>query len=120
WFGVGSRDHPVPPDAALRRIAKLADGWSPNFTPDEQGAALVARVHQYARAVGRDPTRLPLEGRVRIGGQGAERCAKQVEAWRALGATHLIAEARGAKLSFPDGHLDVLRRFRATVNVEAS
>ena len=45
WFGVGSRDQPVPPEAALRRIAKLADGWSPNFGPDAQGQTLVARVY---------------------------------------------------------------------------
>ena len=114
WFGVGSRDHAVPPDAALRRIARLADGWSPNFTPNAEGAKLIARVHQYAREAGRDPARLPLEGRIRIGGQ-SDGGAKQVEAWRALGATHLIAEARGAKLPFPGGHLDVLRRFRATI-----
>src|SRR5213593_1144737 len=47
WFGVGSRDHAVPPEAALRRIARLADGWSPNLTPDAQGQAIVARVHGY-------------------------------------------------------------------------
>jgi hypothetical protein len=40
--------------------------------------------------------------------------------WKALGATHLIAEARGAKLRFPDAHLDVLRGFRETVNAEAA
>src|SRR5499433_1686558 len=46
WFGVGSRDHAVPPEAALRRIGKLADGWSPNITPDDgQGRALVERVN---------------------------------------------------------------------------
>src|SRR2546421_1717509 len=49
WFGVGSRTQPVPPDAALRRIARLADGWSPNFTPDAQGRVLVDRVHGYTR-----------------------------------------------------------------------
>jgi hypothetical protein len=37
---------------------------------------------------------------------------RQVEAWKALGATSVIAEARGADLKFPDGHLDVLRRFK--------
>jgi hypothetical protein len=115
WFGVGSRDHPVPPDAALRRIGRLADGWSPNFTPDAQGAALVARVHQYARDAGRDPAQLPLEGRIRLAGQGPDGWAKQVNAWTALGATSLIAEPRGAGLKFPDGHLDVLRRFHETV-----
>ena len=72
WFGVGSRDHQVPPEAALRRIARLADGWSPNLTPDFQGQAIVARVHGYAREAGRDPAKLPLEGRIRLAGQGPD------------------------------------------------
>ncbi len=116
WFGVGSREQPVPPEAALRRIARLADGWSPNFAPDAQGAVLVARVHDYAREGGRDPATLPLEGRIRLAGQGPEGWAKQVDAWKALGATSVIAEPRGAGLSFPDGHLDVLRRFKEAVS----
>ncbi len=119
WFGVGSREQPVPPDAALRRIARLADGWSPNFTPDVQGQALVARVHQYAREAGRDPAKLPLEGRIRLAGQSADGWVKQVDAWKALGASSVIAEPRGAGLSFPSGHLDVLRKFKEAVK-EAS
>ena len=115
WFGVGSRDRPVPPDAALRRIAKLADGWSPNFAPDAQGHALVSRVHEYAREAGRDPAALPLEGRVRLAGHNPDGWAKQVDAWKTLGATSLIAEPRGGGLAFPAGHLDVLHRFRETV-----
>jgi len=114
WFGVGSRDHAVPPEPALRRLARLADGWSPNLTPDAQGRALVARVHSYAREAGRDPSTLPLEGRIRVAGQSSDGWAKQVDAWKALGATFVIAEPRGAGLKFPDGHLDVLRRFKDT------
>jgi probable F420-dependent oxidoreductase len=116
WFGVGGRERSVPPDAVLRRVARLADGWSPNLTPDAQGQALVARVHGYAREAGRDPARLPLEGRVRLAGQDADGWMRQVEAWKALGATSVIAEPRGAGLKFPDGHFDVLRRFRDTVS----
>ena len=72
WFGVGSREQPVPPDAALRRIARLADGWSPNFAPDEQGRTLVApRAPVRARAPAAIPATLPLEGRVRLAGQDA-------------------------------------------------
>ena len=62
------------------------------------------------------PTALPLEGRIRLAGQGPDGWAKQVDAWQALGATSVIAEPRGAGLGFPDGHLDVLRRFKATVS----
>jgi len=115
WFGVGSREQPVPPDAALRRIGRLADGWSPNFAPDAPGQALVARVHAYAREAGRDPAGLPLEGRIRLAGQTPDGWTKQIEAWKALGATSVIAEPRNAGLRFPDGHLDVLRRFKDTL-----
>jgi hypothetical protein len=76
-------------------------------------------VHQYARDAGRDPASLPLEGRVRLAGQGPEGWRKQVEAWKALGATSIIAEPRNAGLRFPQGHLDVLRQFQGTLK-EAS
>ena len=115
WFGVGGRERPVPPEAALRRIARLADGWSPNLTPDASGRAIVDQVHAYAREAGRDPSRLPLEGRIRLTGQDADGWLRQVDAWRALGATSVIGEPRGGGLKFPDGHLDVLRRFRDVV-----
>jgi probable F420-dependent oxidoreductase len=115
WFGVGSREQPVPPEAALRRIARLADGWSPNFLPDAQGRVLVDRVHAYAREAGRDPANLPLEGRIRLAGHGPEGWIKQVHAWTALGATSVIAEARGANLVFPDEHLAALRTFKEAV-----
>ena len=114
WFGVGSREQPVPPEAALRRIGRLADGWSPNFAPDGKGRELVERVHRYAREAGRDPAALPLEGRIRLAGQDPEGWARQVEAWKSLGATSIIAEPRNAGLKFPDGHLDVVRRFKET------
>ena len=115
WFGIGSRDQPVPPDAALRRIARLADGWSPNFAPDAQGKVLVDRVHAYAREAGRDPAKLPLEGRIRLAGQTPDGWTTQVSAWKALGATSVIAEPRGDRLKFPDGHLDVLKKFKAAL-----
>src|SRR5436190_22373328 len=66
WFGVGGRERAVPPDAVLRRVARLADGWGPDLTPDAQGGAIVARVHRYARAAGRDAATLPVEGRIRL------------------------------------------------------
>jgi probable F420-dependent oxidoreductase len=115
WFGVGGRERAVPPEAVLRRVARLADGWSPNLSTDAVGRAIVDRVHAYAREVGRDPTDLPLEGRIRLAGQDEDGWMRQVEAWRTLGATSVIGEPRGGGLKFPDGHLDVLRRFRASV-----
>ena len=36
WFGVGGSQNPQPPDAVLRRVARLADGWSPEY-PHQRG-----------------------------------------------------------------------------------
>jgi probable F420-dependent oxidoreductase len=115
WLGVGSPRTGRPPDVALRRVACLADGWSPNIPTNEQGQAIVAQVHRYAKEAGRDPAHLPLEGRVRIGGRPPEDWVKQVKAWQALGATHVIAEAREGGLTFPDGHIAAMQRFKAVI-----
>jgi hypothetical protein len=58
---------------------------------------------------------LPRERPIRVAGRGPEGWAKQVDAWRALGASYLIAEPRNGGLKLRDGHLDVLRTFRETV-----
>ena len=50
-----------------------------------------------------------------VGAIFPQRWAKQVDTWKTLGAS-VIAEPRGAGLRFPDGHLDVLRRFQETVS----
>jgi probable F420-dependent oxidoreductase len=112
WMGVGSRTTPRPPDTVLRRVARLADGWCPNIPTNDEGHAIVAQVHDYARAAGRDPAHLPLEGRVQIGGTSPENWSAQVQAWKALGATQVIAEARNANLTFPDEHIEVMRQFK--------
>jgi probable F420-dependent oxidoreductase len=115
WLGVGSSQIQRPPDVVLRRVAQLADGWSPNIPTNDEGMAIVERVHAYARDAGRDPATLPLEGRVHIGGRPPTDWQKQVQAWQRLGATSIIAEARGGGLAFPDQHIAALRHFRQVV-----
>jgi probable F420-dependent oxidoreductase len=115
WLGVGSRQTPRPPDVVLHRVARLADGWCPNIPTNEAGQAIVAQVQRYAEEAGRDPADLPLEGRVQIGGRPPEDWVRQVKAWQSLGATHFIAEARQGGLTFPDGHLAAMRRFKEAI-----
>ncbi|PON17919.1 LLM class F420-dependent oxidoreductase [Candidatus Entotheonella serta] len=115
WLGVGSSTAPRPPEAALRRVARLADGWCPNLPLNDVGREVVEQVHQYAREVGRDPAELPLEGRVYIAGKNEDDWAKDVRTWRDLGATSIIVEARGGGLNFPDQHLSAMQRFKDVI-----
>jgi len=115
WLGAGSPSAPVPSDVVLRRIGRLADGWCPNSLPGKEGRRAVEQVHTYAKAEGRDPSSIGLEGRLKIGDKRPEDWLAEVEAWEKLGATHLCVETRQAGFGSVDDHVDALRRFKEAV-----
>jgi hypothetical protein len=61
-----------------------------------------------ARAAGRDPTVIGIEGRVSWGAAGVAQVVEQAARWRDAGATHLSINTMGAGLGAVDAHLGVL------------
>ena len=123
---IGGHSEPV-----LNRIARLADGWMPNFEPDEFGRATIERLHQHCDQVGRDPTEIGIEVTVNVLGRTPEQWVQDALAWKALGATHLSANTLrevwsekqmmwskdpGEPLRTVDAHIDALRRYREVVD----
>ncbi len=108
WIGGSS-------DATLRRVAKMGDGWFPQMPPGENARQMLAQLHDYARAEGRDPGAIGIEARVSIGGKNPDEWAREVEGWRALGATHLTVNTMKAGLNSPQEHIDAIRRFTEAV-----
>ena len=108
---------PLPPEAGMRRIARLADGWFPLFDLNDQGRAVIARIRQYAEDAGRAPSALGLEGRVNLAGTGPDDWIKAVQGWEAVGATHLSVSTGGKAFQTPQEHLDALRRFKHDVGL---
>ena len=49
-------------EAVVERVGRLADGWFPQFAPDDEGRATLERMHGYARAAGRNPADMALKG----------------------------------------------------------
>jgi probable F420-dependent oxidoreductase len=109
WLG-GSQD------ATLRRIAALGDGWFPQMPPDDTARDMIERLRTYAREAGRDPSSIGIEARVSIRTTTPDEWIRQVEAWRALGATHLAVNTMGAGLQSPSEHIDAIRRFKEAVS----
>jgi probable F420-dependent oxidoreductase len=99
-------------EATLRRVGALGDGWFPQLPPDERARAAIAQVHAYAREAGRDPANIGIEGRMNVGSGTPDDWARTVEAWRALGATHLSVNTMGAGLGSPRAHIEAIRRFK--------
>jgi probable F420-dependent oxidoreductase len=110
WFGGGD-------DRALRRLARLGDGWFPLLAPDEICRATIEKMRAYAAEAGRDPSSIGIEGRIVIGHSLESKAAqeswlKQIEAWQELGATHVTVNTMKAGLATPTAHIEAIRRFR--------
>lgn len=72
WFGAGS-------EPALRRTARLADGWiSAGSTPSSAFPALAAQLRDYLEAEGRDPATFPMAKRAYV---AIDRPEDEVAAW---------------------------------------
>ncbi|HUY21404.1 MAG TPA: LLM class F420-dependent oxidoreductase [Acidimicrobiales bacterium] len=101
WFGAAS-----PP--AYRRAGRLGDGWMPLVPPGPKLDEAKEILEQAARAAGRDPAALGMEGRVNWGDGGVARALDHLGRWRAAGATHLSVNTMGAGLASVDEHVRVL------------
>jgi probable F420-dependent oxidoreductase len=79
WFGTESGE------TALRRVARLADGWMSlgDPTPD------LARLRGYVSEAGRDPARLQVRGPLLAGDGGEAAWIETARRLQAAGVTHL-------------------------------
>jgi probable F420-dependent oxidoreductase len=101
WFGANS-------PAALRRAGRLADGWFPQVPPGAKLDEALSLVAEGAKAEGRDPAGISMEGRVNAGHMDRERIARHASSWREAGATHIALNTMGSNLIGVDGHLAAL------------
>ncbi len=110
WMGGGyiaaTREIVGP---ALRRIARLADGWLTHVQPEDDRA--IARFRELVREAGRDERAVGLEGRVNASRVPPETWPAQVDWWHRMGATHVELNTMGANYGPLDAHLEALARF---------
>jgi probable F420-dependent oxidoreductase len=115
-------------DAAVRRTARLGDGWLPNFQADDFGKASIDKMRALALSYGRDPDKIGIEATLTIIDRSPEQLRKEIEDWRQIGATHITintmperwveAEKRWNKapiggLTDPRAHITAVEKFRA-------
>ena len=99
-------------EAVIRRVGRIADGWLPEFTPEELGQHILERMWDYAREAGRDPSTIGIEGRVKIADGPPDFWAKRLKEWEGLGASHVSVSTINAGLRTPEEHINAIRRFK--------
>lgn len=133
WFG--GRTEP-----ALKRLARIADGWFPLFGPGEKGAASIEQVREYLRASGRgvsdfgssfgmDPMLHTGRGvsknmpppekdpQFRTNVSGAQEWAAEAEWWKKHSATHISLNTMIAGREGPKPHIEAISQFAAAMNL---
>ena len=106
WIGATA-------DVAVARAARIADGWFPQGRAD----ALAEKIADFRRQVeeaGRRPEDVGVDARMSLKSVPEAEWPAEIEAWRALGATHLAVESMGMGLT-PDEHIGVVERFAEVV-----
>jgi probable F420-dependent oxidoreductase len=116
WMGGGyqARDRRII-EPALRRIARLADGWFTHLPPNDDGRAGMETFRRFVEDAGRDPSTVPVEGRIPATKGGPDEWKRGIEACRAMGMTSVELTTMGAGYRTLDEHLDALKRFRELV-----
>ena len=112
WMGGGA-------DRALERVGRLADGWFSNTTPGPQLDAALAIIRDAARAAGRDPNEVGVEGRISVGDGNQARIATELEEWKDVGASHVSFNTMGAGLTDIGAHISELQSAIETVRKSA-
>jgi probable F420-dependent oxidoreductase len=116
WMGGGwDRQKRAVIELALRRIAKIADGWFTHLPPNEDGRAGMDAFRRLVEEQGRDPAKVPVEGRLPAARSGTEEWKRGIEAFRNMGMTGIELTTMGAGYRDLAEHLDALRRFRELV-----
>lgn len=108
WTGGAS-------DAALRRTARVADGWFPQGPPDDVRRVQLDSLYGYLQEAGRDRSSLGIEPRVNAADGDLDALVRYTAQWEALGATHISLNTMNANFKSLDEHLDILRRYKDAI-----
>jgi probable F420-dependent oxidoreductase len=94
-------------EPALRRAARLADGWMINTPLGPEMEAALESMRGLLREQGRDPATFGIAGRVSLS-DSADAVLAALRRWRELGATHASVNTMRAGLSGPVAHIEAL------------
>ena len=112
-------------DAALRRVATLADGWIPQQPPNTERTSNfdaieepLGRLRAHLAAVGRDASTFGINGSVGLTQGNPDDWRTRIQAWIDRGADQITVSTSRQRLSINE-HLAAMRRFAEALGLQA-
>jgi probable F420-dependent oxidoreductase len=110
-------------ESALRRVARLADGWFPQSPPGAApggGPEIVGetleRLRSYVAEAGRDPSTFGVNGTIRMADRTPADWRQSLEDWRSIGATHVTLNTIMPGDVAPEEHIRAIELFKREVD----
>ena len=110
WFGGNS-------EPVLRRAARLADGWMPNYRKPEDARPAIDQLKQYLAEAGREFSSFGIEARIPYGNGEPEIWSEYLHAWQTAGATHFSFNTMGSGFQSPGAHLSALQKIATSIDI---
>jgi probable F420-dependent oxidoreductase len=111
WFGVSA-------EVAIRRAARIADGFFPQGAPGERMDRMMGWLFDELDRAGRDRAGFGIEPRLTVSSGTPADWRRQAAYWREIGATRIALVTTGAGYATIDEHVDALDRGRAVIREE--
>jgi len=112
WFGGGA-------EPALKRIARLGDGWLTNYRKPADALPAIERLQRYLEEAKRRREDFGIEARLPYGEGDPDAWIKLINDWQAAGATHFSLNTMGFGFSSPTEHIKAIERFARELGLSA-
>jgi probable F420-dependent oxidoreductase len=108
WFGGSA-------EAALRRLARLGDGWIVLSRSAAEARPALAQLERFLEEAGRTRSQVGLEARISYDSGDPKTWETAVREWQAAGATHLSFNTMSIGLATPQEHIEAIKKFAQIV-----
>jgi probable F420-dependent oxidoreductase len=108
WFGGNA-------EAALRRLARLGDGWIALHRRAAEARPALAMLERFLEEAGRSRSQVGLEARISYETGDPKVWETTVREWQVEVATHLSFNTMGSGFTTPQEHIEAIKKFAKVV-----
>jgi len=108
WFGGHA-------DAVLERLARLGNGWFPNYRTAAAAQPSLEKLENYLAENGRSLSDIGIEPRLSYENGRADQWQQTITEWQAAGASHLTLNTMSLGFDTPHKHIQAIRRFAEAI-----
>ena len=107
WFGGHA-------EAVLRRVARLGDGWMPNYRKAADALPSLEKIDHFLEEAGRSRVDIGLEARIAYGDGNPHTWSDLFHDWQKAGASHISFNTMDCGFNHPQDHIQAISKIAET------